>query len=287
MSQSMILPNFMFVGTGKSATSSIFASLATHPDIGLAQRWEPNFFSNDEIFENGINWYSELFRHCALKIAIGEKSWRYSVHAIYPNAIERIRKFIPELKVLYVVRDPVVRAQSLWIEFRSSGVQFVNPVFSDAISKDAIFVESSLYNKQINFYRSEFGNKNVCVLFYEDFVRNPHRFLNKICAHINVKPLSKWPDIRMNGSSGKRVDTPVVDHLRRLPFFSAVRDGASNEIRSICRNVFKRQVKPILWTTDAKQFFIHQIGNDAQEFLAQFGTKDIEWQEYKKFLELA
>ena len=50
-------PNFIIIGAMKCATSTLHEQLALQPGIFMSQLKEPNFFSNDEEYEKGWNWY--------------------------------------------------------------------------------------------------------------------------------------------------------------------------------------------------------------------------------------
>jgi hypothetical protein len=43
------------------------------------------------------------------------------------------------------------------------------------------------YSQMITDYRTAFGKKNVCVLFYEDFKANRTEFVEEICKFLNIK----------------------------------------------------------------------------------------------------
>ncbi len=54
-------PDFFIIGGMKCATSTLHQQLAYQPDFFMTELKEPNFFSNDEIYEKGMGWYLSLF----------------------------------------------------------------------------------------------------------------------------------------------------------------------------------------------------------------------------------
>jgi hypothetical protein len=57
----MRLPDFLILGIMKSGTTWLYRWLEQHPNIFLSAIKEPNFFSRDEVWSKGLQWYSELF----------------------------------------------------------------------------------------------------------------------------------------------------------------------------------------------------------------------------------
>ena len=55
----MSLPNFMFIGAAKSATTTFFDMLKSHDEIFTPQFKEPHFFNIDENYLKGIDWYQK------------------------------------------------------------------------------------------------------------------------------------------------------------------------------------------------------------------------------------
>ena len=54
-------PHFIIIGGMKCATSTLHDQLAAQPGFFMTEPKEPNFFSNDEIYERGLDWYTDLF----------------------------------------------------------------------------------------------------------------------------------------------------------------------------------------------------------------------------------
>ena len=112
------LPNFLIIGAGKSGTTSLWHLLNEHPDIYMSPDKEPNFFNKDENYNKGLDWYQHLFRRAKNQKAIGEASNNYSCCGIFKNTVKRIKKTLPHVKIIYITRNPLKRAESEWMESR-------------------------------------------------------------------------------------------------------------------------------------------------------------------------
>lgn len=55
------LPDFIIIGAMKCATSTLHDQLARQPGLFMSTPKEPNFFSDDEQWGRGLDWYGSLF----------------------------------------------------------------------------------------------------------------------------------------------------------------------------------------------------------------------------------
>jgi len=107
------LPNFFIIGAAKSGTTTLFDVVAQHPAVYTSRKKEIRFFSNDDRFANGVDWYQETHFSGALKFAIRAEAT--------PAYLTWSQKAAPRIKALYgdqpvkfaaIFRDPVKRAYS-------------------------------------------------------------------------------------------------------------------------------------------------------------------------------
>lgn len=121
-------PTFLILGAAKSGTSSLAQYISTHPEVALSKPKEPHFF--DANYSKGMSYY--LTRHF--------KNWRHEKVAgeatpsylIVPYVAERILHEIPQVKLIVILRNPVMRAFSSWWMFHARRMEQLS--FADAIS---------------------------------------------------------------------------------------------------------------------------------------------------------
>lgn len=107
------LPTFFILGAAKAGTTTLYDLLKQHSGIYLSYVKEPMFFSHDENYQRGVEWYIRTFFPKAEKyIARGEATPHYLYWA--EKVAPRIKAVYGEQEVKFVVifRDPVQRAYS-------------------------------------------------------------------------------------------------------------------------------------------------------------------------------
>jgi len=107
----MRLPNFLIIGGTKCGTTALWYNLDKHPDISMATRNDHTLemhFWGSKTWGNGLEWYSNRFDQDENKI-VGEKSTEYCSNK---RSLKLAKKHIPDLKLIYCVRNPIDRAYS-------------------------------------------------------------------------------------------------------------------------------------------------------------------------------
>src|SRR5215469_9765623 len=105
-------PDFIVVGAMKSATTTLHEQLARQPGVFMSRPKEPNFFSDDAAYARGWRWYESLFKDAAATDLRGESSTHYSKLPTFPRTLERMLRYLPRVKVIYVMRHPIDRLVS-------------------------------------------------------------------------------------------------------------------------------------------------------------------------------
>jgi hypothetical protein len=219
----MVKPNFIVIGAMKCATSTVCAYLEDHPDVFMVSNGEPNFFSHDANWAKGPEWYGHFFKSRGDKALCGEGSNDYTHDAIYPNSAERMAKLYPDAKLIYMVRHPVQRIVASWIQKRVDQRDQVSPTLDRAISEmPDVFVDESLYWRQISRYRAHFPDGRIFIGFMEDLKSDAPAFMARLCAFLEIAPTEALKRPHMNPSTGKRAPSELYSAVRRLPGVKAL-----------------------------------------------------------------
>jgi hypothetical protein len=214
------------IGSMKSGTTTLFEHLSRHPAVCPSRIKEPNFFSDDDRWKRGLDWYRELFDWdpAAHRWAL-EASTAYTKHPEVSNPAERIAALPGRKRLIYLMRDPVERIASQigygkakkWTTFTGMGGR----VPSKAI-------DVSRYARQLAPYRRELGSERLKLLLFEDLVASPGSVVEEVCAFLGLDAdgCPEEPEKAFNVTSElvvppdwyERVrDVAVVRWVRSLP----------------------------------------------------------------------
>jgi hypothetical protein len=188
-------PNLFLVGVGKGGTSSLWYSLAQHPDIHMSTLKEPHFFSDARpTLFTGVkeeSAYLKLFAGARNERVLGEASVSYFWD---PDSPHRIARACPDAKILVILRHPIERAYSHYWHAVRNGRE--SRSFATAVDQELAgqvpagrepYVARSLYSEPLERYLSVFAG-NVYVLFFEDLVHDPAGELKSLFKFIGVEP---------------------------------------------------------------------------------------------------
>ena len=113
-------PNFFIVGAARCGTTSLWEYLRQHPDIYMPpviEQKEPAFFCDLYGVEHW-DFYLTLFEAGRGKKRIGEASTPYLSS---PESAGQIHSVLPLAKIIITLRNPVVRAYSLYKWMHANG----------------------------------------------------------------------------------------------------------------------------------------------------------------------
>ena len=189
----------------KGATTSLYTYLKQHPDVFMTHIKEPMFFNNFETENNYIvkgrkgskistlKEYYALFDNVENEIAYGEASPAYIYNK---NCATLIKKHLPEVKIIAILRQPVKRAYSNYLHAKRADREPINS-FIGAINSEEERIEknwSSLYHykekgfyfRQLSRYFKEFKKEQIKVILFEDIIDDPQKITKEVFEFLRV-----------------------------------------------------------------------------------------------------
>lgn len=210
------LPNLLIIGAVKCGTTSLHRYLGMHPEVGMSERKELNFFQNPHCLDD-LGAYAPNFDPEAT--VRGESSPIYAFHPISSGTPERIRAAIPDVKLIYVVRDPVERFVSHFLQRRNTGKEPLS--LDQALEQldmpcNQYFVAGS-YATQLEQYLKVFPADQMLVIDQADLHRSRSQTLKRIFGFLGVDETFTSPawDERHNSARGQRRRGATWISLRR------------------------------------------------------------------------
>jgi hypothetical protein len=185
-------PNLFVIGAMKSGTTSLHEYLNTHPQIAMSSWKEPAFFVEELTLRRGEDWYLSLFKNDEAYRYIGESSTHYTRLPVFQGVAERLYRFNPDARLIYIMRNPFERTVShYWHntqmrDFKHGGGE-PRPLLR-AVKEDPQYLAFGDYATQLEPYIERFGRNALYALTFEELVQDPQRQLNHIYQWLGLPP---------------------------------------------------------------------------------------------------
>ncbi len=206
----MAVPDFVIAGAQKAGTSTLFELLSAHPDVHRSPVKEPHFFCVDpltgrlpwrgpydqRIFAGAVtspSAYVELFADAAGRLT-GDASTGYLADPEVPGRLAAAR---PDVKVIVILRDPVLRAFSAWKMWRRVGFEPLQ--FADALeaeeerraagwSSTYRYLANGDYADQLDRWRSAVGSSKLHLITTDSLQRSQRLAVAGVTSFLDISP---------------------------------------------------------------------------------------------------
>ena len=197
----MRLPDFIIGGAPRSGTTWLYTLLDRHPRIHMARPLapEPKFFLVDHLYEKGLQCYSDTwFGDAPEGVLAGEKSTDYLESA---PAAERLARDLPDVKLVFILREPADRAYSNYLWTRMNGIE--TETFKTALgleeereqtlpekwkfARPFSYYSRGLYSELLEEYLKRFPREQILILRFEDILDRPQDLARRLHAFLGVE----------------------------------------------------------------------------------------------------
>jgi hypothetical protein len=222
----MTRPTFLIVGAMKCGTTSLHHYLRLHPEIQIPTLKELNFFSGppgEFPYPAGarrierLDEYERLFDP-AFRVR-GEASPNYSVHPRRTGVPERIKQLIPDVKLIYLVRDPIARTLGQYqLQVSTANERrSLSEALADLSDPYSLYTCPTLYALQLEQYLRHFSQDQILVVDQADLLHQQRRTLLEIFEFLSVDSSFASPQFaeKLNTSEGHRTYSNFVVIARR------------------------------------------------------------------------
>lgn len=201
-----MMPNFIILGAAKSGTTALYHYLKQHPQIYLSPIKETEFFAfeGEELNFQGpkdlprlsittLEDYQAQFKDVGDETAIGEAS---PVYLYSSKAPERIHNYLPDAKLIVILRDPIERAYSQFLMFIRDGREPLQN-FMQAVDEEDTriaqnwawgwhYLQLGLYHQQLKRYFERYPQEQIKIYLYEELKSNSAGVLKDIFDYLEV-----------------------------------------------------------------------------------------------------
>jgi hypothetical protein len=267
-----MLPNCLVIGAPRSGTTSVYEYLNAHPDVYMSPVKEPDFFSRTTLDavhrpDSGSGrtpeendrcraaLQADLDQYLALFAGASDEKIRGEASAIYlghPTAAEHIRRYVPDVKLIAILRDPAERIYSHYLHAKriqaeysrtapdgGAGERSLDEKFAEvvecayrhgfsgpAITDPEVWVRSGFYFRHLTRFRSLFPEQQLRVFLFEDLVRDARGLMADIFGFLEVDELFVLP-------TTEAFNATVVPRSRGLFRFFTTRNSVMRFARSV------------------------------------------------------
>jgi hypothetical protein len=192
--------SFIVGGVQKGGTTALFRYLEDIPSLAMSTVKETHFFDD----ETGVDWTDPDYGryHALFPPADGRPRGEATpIYIYWPNCLERIARYNPDIKLILLFRDPVQRAWSQWKmeyardwetlpfeqairEGRARVDSPENPGFHRVFS----YVERGFYAEQLARVYALFPREQVLLIRSEELDARPNAVLRRICDFVGAAP---------------------------------------------------------------------------------------------------
>lgn len=246
--------DFLCIGAQKAGTTWLVANLKSHPKV-----WTPPFIKElhyfdavhlgygkkgllnsyrkrgarmiekfpdrkeyfDRIVDPGFaftdEWYRHIFSIAGKRMKKGECSPLYC--ALDEVGVDHVKKLMPAVKLIYMVRDPFDRTMS---SFRMS-MDRAETNDGDAmvhVLDNELFIRRGDYRENIPRWESAFDPSQILYIPFGRIKTEPEVVLRNMERHIGLPAYGKYPKldepVHQTKKEGKKISDDIVEKIRRM-----------------------------------------------------------------------
>ncbi len=194
----MTIANFIIAGTEKAGTTSVFSYLAQHPEVAVSRRKETDFFRSGS---GDRHSYASYFPDSAGKPVVVEASPGYLGEA--RTVVPRMQALIPEVKLLFILREPVSRFLSSYHFHRARLNLPAEMTFGEYLDACLAYSRGAMpgsglddwflkvlpfgcYAAHLRRYFAAFPKEQIMVSFYDDLRGDPRAFMERLSEFLRI-----------------------------------------------------------------------------------------------------
>lgn len=268
-------PNLLIIGAMKCGTSSLHDYLNLHPDIFMSEPKEVHYYVDDYFNDKNKIWYKNLFRSDCKIVGTTPQNYTKAHNKYYKNIPERIYHDTPDVKLIYIVRDPIKRYTSHILESYHCDL----PSDIEYGKSSGHFWKTSLYYYQISQYLKFFKKEQIHVLSLEDLKENTLNELNEIFKFLNVSQINDESlfNFVSNSAETKRVPRLIKNNIfykigLKLNVNITERIGSA-----LAKRFYEEMLKKPSLTEDDYSFLKGKLKEDTDKFRKLTGKSFDKW----------
>jgi len=293
MTEKEIKVNTLIIGAGRAGTTSLFALLEQHPQVCFSYLKEVHYFSVPDLYKRGEQYYHSFFRHYQNEAVLASADTYLFMDY---EAIKRIHRYNPKMKILVVLRDPVERAYSSYWYSVNYGHHKAYPSFMDSAEREKGIEHEpdivrrnnqghfygSLYYRHLNRWLEFFPREQFLLLTTSGLKEQPQDLTRELYRFLEIRDNPVEPGLENAAAvpRHRRMEKFLLDRNRPLrkalrwlvPRFLKDRLMRSGIVERLHRANRKTRSNPLLSGKEYQNALIY-FRDDLQGLEKAFGIK--------------
>jgi hypothetical protein len=272
--------DFFVGGAPKSGTSTIYDIMRQHSEISCPIIKEGHFFSLPEVkntyyevkfIESVKDFESNFHDSDNADMKFGDFSPSY---LRYENSMERIKACNPDVKAIFILRDPIDRMISHYQMDKSLG--YVNQSLDKIVFSEeetlfkSEYLDNSYYTSGVKNAIKIFGSSNVLLVSFEEFKDDSVGVVNSILSFIGISELKDFEKVHSNKTKADKYKIRFL--VRKLKL--------SGLIKFFIPEFIKEKVKNVVLSDEVEVINRDQF---IPLFLSEYEYFKLEYPEISKF----
>lgn len=212
------LPKFVVIGAMRSGTTFVHMNLLKSKNVYLPPFKETDFFSR-RFNDSGYMQYNDIYK-VSKDFITGEASPNYTSFVINRDTPQNIKKILPDVKLIYLLRDPIDRIVSSFNLFHKRGVDTLMDI-NDMFNYDNgfLYIDRSLYHQHLLNYLKWFDMKNILLVDFNDLISSPETEMKNIANFVGaeynmIDTDQKVNHIELDGSVVNKLTDASLNRLK-------------------------------------------------------------------------
>lgn len=214
-------PTFLVIGAGRSGTTSLHHHLAAHPEVFVPDVKAPShFYAVDEpghrrrpetadYFVRERDAYQRLFNGSEGFVARGEVSPAYLCS---PRVPERIKRDLPDVRLVAVVRHPTDRFVARFVARHRDGLERATGI-TEVVEREraagvdlddtaGTYLAAGFTSHVLERYLELFGHEALHLVTHDELLRDGDAVMASVFHHLGVDPSIRVDTSTRHNASG-------------------------------------------------------------------------------------
>ncbi|MDQ8187866.1 sulfotransferase [Pelagicoccus sp. SDUM812002] len=174
----------MIIGSQKCGTTTLFDVLNTHPLLQGSSPKELVYFCSNPRWQDNIGEYHSHFEWAPGKIHFEGSVSYTNFPEIYSGTVKSLYEYNPDLKFIYLIRDPFERIVSAYMHLYARG--FIDCTLEESILGSPKLINTTRYYMQLIPYIDAFGEESIFIEEFNTFINDRKSFLENVSAFLGV-----------------------------------------------------------------------------------------------------